>query len=481
MRATGKFPNPHTDPAATVLDARAPARALKGANMETGAPGGASGGGAHQSERIGAEQTSPGGAYSQGSPTPAVDRRQAWTIAASLFIALFFLWGGGYNTGPIFLAALLKAFGWSHARVGSIIGGLALAVGISAPIAGWLLDRIEARWVMGTGAIMAVLGLLAASSSHTFGALLASIILLGIGLGAATWLAASLVIVNWFPDRPGMALGLVTFGMESGGMVMTFTVGSTIAVYGWRTGYFIVAVPALLVVIPLLLFVVRTRPGNTSSQSVASQAEALPGYELGEALRTRAFWMLAVAEMSFGLAAGGTFHHLVAFLEGLQYSLRAATLVVSIVLGMAAVGKVAMGALGDRIGGKNALGIGFAMIAVSVPILLNAAQPVMLVLWLIIVGIAGASPVALGPLLTAETLGLKRFGTLFGWLGFALTFGLFIGPQLVGWITDVTGSYTAGYELCGLICVVGSAASFLCVAPRPAAVPLMAEAHPQTS
>lgn len=415
------------------------------------------------------------------SATPAVESRRAWTIAASLFIALFFLWGGGYNTGPIFLAALLKAFGWSHARVGSIIGGLALAVGISAPVAGWLLDRIEARWVMGTGAIIAVAGLLGASSSHAFGTLFASIIVLGIGLGAATWLAASLVIVNWFPDRRGMALGLVTFGMECGGMVMTFTVGSMIAAYGWRTGYFVVAVPALLLVVPLLLFLVRTRPADTGLQSVASQAEALPGYEVGEALRTRAFWMLAVAEMSFGLAAGGTFHHLVAFLEGLHYSLRGATLVVSIVLGMAAVGKVAMGALGDRIGGKNALGIGFAMIAVSVPILLNAAQPAMLVLWLLIVGIAGASPVALGPLLTAETLGLKRFGTLFGWLGFALTFGLFIGPQLVGWITDVTGSYTAGYELCGLICVVGAAASFLCVAPRPAAVPILGDVHPQTS
>jgi MFS family permease len=449
--------------------------------MERRAAGRPPGSRTDQGEQRGAEATSLRGARpGKEPPASAVDNRQAWIIAASLFIALFFLWGGGYNTGPIFLAALLKAFNWSHARVGSLIGGLALAVGISAPIAGWLLDRIEARWVMGTGAIMAVLGLLGASNSHTFETLLASIILLGIGLGASTWLAASLVIVNWYPDRRGMALGLVTFGMESGGMVMTFTVGNTIAAYGWRTGYFIVAIPALLLVIPMLLFVVRTRPADMNSPSVAAQAEALPGYEVGEALRTRAFWMLAVAEMSFGLAAGGTFHHLVAFLEGLHYSLRAATLVVSIVLGMAAVGKVAMGALGDRIGGKNALGIGFAMIAVSVPILLNAAQPAMLMLWLIIVGIAGASPVALGPLLTAETLGLKRFGTLFGWLGFALTFGLFIGPQLVGWMTDVTGSYTAGYELCGLICVVGSAASFLCIAPRPAAVPMMAEVRPQT-
>jgi len=429
------------------------------------------------------EKRAPGGAprsRAEESAMGTVENRRAWTIAASLFVALFFLWGGGYNTGPIFLAALLKAFNWSHARVGSIIGGLSLAVGISAPIAGWLLDRIEARWVMGSGAIIAVLGLLGASSSHTFGTLLASVILIGIGLGAATWLAASLVIVNWFPGRRGMALGLVTFGMESGGMAMTLIVGSTIAAHGWRAGYFAVAVPVVLLVIPLLLFVVRTRPANTSSHSVAAQGEILPGYEVREALRTRAFWMLAIAEMSFGLAAGGTFHHLVAFLEGLHYSLRAATLVVSIVLGMAAVGKVVMGALGDRIGGKNALAIGFVMIAASVPILLNAAQPAMLILWLIIVGIAGASPVALGPLLTVETLGLKRLGTLFGWLGFALTFGLFVGPQLVGWMTDVTGTYTAGYELCGLICVMGSAASFLCVAPRHAAVPILG-IRPQTS
>ncbi len=397
-----------------------------------------------------------------------VQQRQARAVAASLFVALFFLWGGGYNTGPIFLAALLKAFGWSHARVGSLIGALSLAVGVSAPIAGWLLDRAEARWVMGTGALIAVLGMLGAANSHGFAMLLISVVLLGIGLGASTWLAASLVIVNWFPDRRGMALGLVTFGMESGGMAMTFLVGSVIAAYGWRTGYLLIAAPALLLVVPLLLLVVRTRPADTGSQSVSSQGDELPGCEIGEALRTRAFWMLALAELSFGLAAGGTFHHLVAFLEGLHYSLRAATLVVSTVLGMAAVGKVAMGALGDRIGGKNALALGFAMIALSVPLLLNAVRPSILVLWLVIVGIAGASPVALGPLVTAETLGLRRFGTLFGWLGFALTFGLFIGPQIVGWVTDLTGSYTAGYELCGTICVIGAVASLLCVAPRSA-------------
>jgi len=373
------------------------------------------------------------GSGANESAIRTVENRQAWAVATSLFIALFFLWGGGYNTGPIFLAALLKYFGWSHARVGSIIGVLALAIGVSAPIAGWLLDRVEARFVMGTGALLAVLGLVAAASSNTFETLLASIIVLGIGLGASTWLAASLVIVNWFPGRRGLALGLVTFGMESGGMVMTIAVASMIAAYGWRMGYLTVAVPALLLVAPLLWLLVRTRPANTTAEPTAAQTEPLSGYEFAQAVRTRAFWMMVIAELTFGLGAGGMFHHLVAFLGGLHYTLRSATLVVSVLLGMAAAGKVAMGALGDRIGGKNALGLGMVMIAGSMWLLLNADQWPMLILWLLIVGIAGASPIALVPLVTAELLGLKRFGTLYGWLGFALTFGLFVGPQLVGW------------------------------------------------
>jgi len=175
-------------------------------------------------------------------------------------------------------------------------------------------------------------------------------------------------------------------------------------------------------------------------------------------------------------AIGGTFHHLVAFLEGLRYSPQSATLVVSIVLGMAAVGKAAMGALGDRIGGKNALAIGFVMIAGGVVILLNAGRAAMLVLWLIVVGIAGAAPVALVPMVTAETFGLKRFGTLFGWLGTVVTVGLFIGPLLVGWLTDVTGSYTTPFEVCALIALLGATAAFLCVVPHAIAIPLVAKA-----
>jgi len=40
-----------------------------------------------------------------------------------------------------------------------------------------------------------------------------------------------------------------------------------------------------------------------------------------------------------------------------------------------------------------------------------------------------------------------------------VTVGLF-GPLLVGWLTDVTGSYTTPFELCTLICL-GEIGGFL--------------------
>jgi MFS family permease len=399
--------------------------------------------------------------------------------AFSLFVSLFFLWGGGYNTMPVFLGALLKAFGWSHTRVSWIPCALMLAVGVTGPITGWLLDRFEARIVMGAGAALVVVGFIAASRATTFTELLIANLALGAGLGASGWLPASLVIANWFGERRGTALGLGLAGMESGGMAMTFTAGYIIARYSWRAAYLTLAVPVLIVALPLYVIVVRTRPRDVLKQTVAESARALPGYEVGKAIRTRVFWMLIVVQLAWGLSAGGVFIHLVAYLMGIGYTLRFATTVSGGVLGLAALGKPTMGALADRIGGKNALGISLLLIAVSIISLLGARHEGLIVLFMLLVGLSLASPAALVLMVLAETLGLKRFGTLYGWIQVSVMLGAFTAPLIVGRLYDWTHNYTVGFELCALIALVGAVASFLCVAPQPANLEVIGQAQPR--
>ncbi|MGH7934327.1 MAG: MFS transporter [Candidatus Binataceae bacterium] len=402
--------------------------------------------------------------------------RQRWLIAISLFISLFFLWGGGYNTSPVFLAALIKSEGWSHEQTALIPSVLALANGFSAPVAGWLLDRIEARIVMSVGAVLALIGFAAASQSHSYEALVIANIILGVGLGASTWLPASLVVANWFGDRRGTALGICTAGMESGGMVMTIFLGWVIAsgtwqvagltLTGWRMGYLLLAVPVLVIALPLFLFIVQTRPPSAVQETVKEAAEHLPGLEVREALKTRALWMLVICQLIFGLAVGAVFIHLVTFLRGAGYTEQIAALAVGITLGIAALGKPTFGFFGDHIGGRNSLGIAFALNAAGIIILLGAHHVALLMIGLFVLGFSGAVPVALIPMVLAETLGLKRFGTIFGWLGLIVTIGLFFGPLIGGLLFDISGSYTLDFELAAAINLIASAASFACVTPR---------------
>jgi len=375
----------------------------------------------------------------------------------------------------VFLGALLKAFGWSHSKVSWMPAVLVLAVGITGPIAGWLLDRVDVRIVMGSGAALTGASFIAASRATTFTEMLIAYALLGIGLGMSAWLPASVVIAKWFGERRGTALGLATAGMESGGMVLAFTVGHIISQHGWRAAYFALSIPALVLVLPFLAIVVRGRPEETEQKAGVS-SEPLQGLEVAEAIRNRAVWTLFVAQLLWGLSAGAVIHF-VAYLTGIGYTLQFATAAYGSLAGLAALGKPTMGVLGDRVGGKNALGIALLLIAVSHILLLGAYHAWLIVIYLLVAGISIASPVALVPLVLTELVGLRRFGTIYGGVQLSATLGLFGGPLIAGRLYDLTHTYSASFEVAALIAIAGAAASFLCVAPEASRVALTAPAH----
>lgn len=135
---------------------------------------------------------------------------------------------------------------------------LAIAAGISAPFIGWLLDRIEARIVMAAGAATAGTGFVVASLAHSYAAMVAAYLLIGLGIGAATLLPCSMVIANWFGKRRGLAMGLVMAGTSAGGMVMTLISDRAIHSAGWRAGYLVLAAPVFVIVVPIVLMLVRS-------------------------------------------------------------------------------------------------------------------------------------------------------------------------------------------------------------------------------
>jgi nitrate/nitrite transporter NarK len=65
------------------------------------------------------------------------------------------------------------------------------------------------------------------------------------------------------------------------------------------------------------------------------------------------------------------------------------------------------------------------------------------------------------PLLTAESMGLKRYGAIFGIVSVANTVGAVFGPPVAGSIFDATQSYTTAYSLFAAAYFAGAIASYI--------------------
>ncbi len=393
-----------------------------------------------------------------------VQERQGWILVAGLFVTLLLIFGSGYNTSGVFVTPLLKYFGWSRAKVSGLPAVLAVSAGLSAPLIGWLLDRVETRVVMAAGAIISAASFALASRANSYPPMLAAYLVLGVGLTAATLLPASMVIANWFGARRGIAMGVTMSGTTAGGMLMTLVANHAIARGGWRAGYEVLAAPMVLVAVPVIWLLVRTRPAaDDPGVSVADAAARLPGLEVGPALRTRSFWTISLANFCFAFSAAGGVVHFITYLIGIGYPASSAAFAMSMVFGCALIGKIVMGLCADRMSGRVALGADFVIGAAGLVMLLGAARLGMLAAFVIVYGLAVGAPLALLPLVMAESLGLRRFGTLGGLTGLAQTAGAALGPVIAGRIFDLTGSYLTAFELFIVIFIIGAGAALACL------------------
>src|SRR5713101_1088953 len=349
--------------------------------------------------------------------------KHGWRIVASLFVTMLAIVGSGYDTTPVFVPALLKEFGWSRATVSLLPSVAALTWGILVFPVGWLLDRVEVRLVMLMGAAAAGIGFILASR------------------------AAAFVVANWFGARRGLAMGVALGGTTTGGMLMTLTASYVIAHWGWRVAYLVFAAPVFLVVIPSVALTVRSRPPGERTMSVAEAGDTLEGFETAEAIRTRSLWMIVLAQFLWAFATSGSIIHLIQYLMDHHYSAASAANLLSLIFGLCTLGKVTMGLVADRVTARLAATWTLLLNAFGLLLLFGVEHVWVIVPLLATFGFLQAAPLILFPLLTAESMGLKRYGSIFGIVSCANTIGAVFGPPVAGSIFDATHSYVVAFTL----------------------------------
>lgn len=143
------------------------------------------------------------------------------------------------------LGVLLSAFFWTYAS-------------LQLP-AGWLVDRFEVKWLFAAGffiwsAATAVTGIL-----HSFAALLAVRVVLGVGESVA-YPSYSKIIANHFPEtHRGLANAIVASGLCFGPSFGMLFGGTLMGRFGWRPFFLILGLASLLWLAPWSIWMPRIK------------------------------------------------------------------------------------------------------------------------------------------------------------------------------------------------------------------------------
>jgi predicted MFS family arabinose efflux permease len=280
---------------------------------------------------------------------------------------------------------------------------------------------------------------------------------LGYGLGVGVAVACGYVpmvaaVSGWFERHRALAVGVAVAGIGVGTLAGAPLAAILIAEYGWRRAHVLLGIGgSLLLVVGAI--VVRRPP-----QPVGEEPWALR-----EVVRTGEFRAMYVATLLASVALFVPFVYLptAALADGVS-PVAAATLIG--VIGVASVvGRLAIGALADRVGCVRVFQASFAVLAASFVIWLVGGSWPWLLGFAVVLGTGYGGWIALQPTVLAEMFGLRGLGGLVGLVYTAAGLGALVGPPLAGVLIDATGGYRWAVAAAG----VSGLGAFAALLPLP--------------
>ena len=376
-----------------------------------------------------------------------------------------------------YVAVLSEELGWSKT---ALSGGAALQSiegALLGPALGWLIDRFGPRVMVHIGIITFGLGFMFLSQIDTIGGFYIAIIIIAVGASLSGYFPLTISLVHWFHRQRARALSIMALGLAAGGIAVPL-VGWVMQTYGWRATAMGSGVLAILIGFPLAR-VIRRNPAE-----IGETVDGLPVAAVGEvssdspppvpqrefsarqALRTQAFWLLAVAHgLALLVVTAVNVHAISHMKEGLGYSLAEASLAITLMT-LAQAGGMLMGAAIGESWDKRYVAAGCMLAHMVGLLMLTYATH-----WLMVGAFAlihGAAWGLRGPFMQAiraDYFGLQAIGMIMGLSAIVIALGQVAGPLVAGMFADVTGNYRTGFTVLAL--VAGSGSLLFAMAKKP--------------
>ncbi|MGB8399196.1 MFS transporter [Bradyrhizobium sp.] len=340
----------------------------------------------------------------------------------------------------VFLQPISESMGWSRAGVSAAATIDFLCMGIAAFFWGSLSDRFGTRIVVLIGSVLLGIGLVAASQATSlwqfqllFGVL--------IGIAAGSFYAPMIAAASaWIEHRRSLAVALVSAGMGVAPLTVAPAASWLITAYDWRTAMLMIGIAAWALLIPAALLV-RPAPQAAAPTAAGGAGAAELQWTAAQAFRTPQFITLACAHFACCAAHSGPIFHMVSYAMICGIAPMTAVSVYSLAGLSGLGGRLALGALADRIGAKPVLVGGLSVQALAVATYLAVGQLGEFYALSVIFGLAYGGVMPLYAVLVREYFGARIMGTVFGAVSAFASLGMALGPWAGGFVFDTFHGY----------------------------------------
>ncbi|MEY2457537.1 MAG: transporter, family, oxalate/formate antiporter [Acidimicrobiaceae bacterium] len=392
-----------------------------------------------------------------------------WVIAAAGVLMQVAL--GAVYAWSVFRAPLVKQFGWSISEVTLTFTISIFVLGIAAFLGGLWLNRKGPRVVAITGGILYGLGVFLASfSANKLWWLYLSYGLIGgVGLGLS-YIVPVAVLVKWFPDRRGLITGIAVGGFGAGALITAPVATRLIQSVGVLNTFAYLGIAYLIVTVVASLFMQNPpdgwRPEGWTPTASQTLQRAGRDYTLGEALKTwqwYGLWLLLFLNTFAGISIISQEAPIFQQLVG------ASAVVAASMVGIASIGnafgRVFWAWVSDLITRRATFFVMFGFQVLLFWFLPSVTAVTLMTIVAFVVLMCYGGGFGTMPAFAADYFGSKNVGPIYGLMLTAWGCASAVGPLLIAYMRQTTGSYRGALHIIAGVMAVSALVPILVSRP----------------
>ncbi|CAN5127332.1 MFS transporter [soil metagenome] len=395
-----------------------------------------------------------------------------WRIVAVCLVASVFANALGLFGAGVYLHALVEQKEWP---TGLVSGAITLFYGVSAllliPVGG-ILGRFGPQAVFALGIVALAGGVAAIGHVAAPWQTYAAFLVMGVGWACLSMTAVATTLAPWFERHQGRAVSIASLGASVGGLAGVPILLFGIDRLGFAATTTVGAVSALLVMLPLAVFVLKRRPqdiGLLPDGAVAASSAAAvraPAWNRRDALRTA-----ALRSVMAGFGAGmmvqvGFVTHQVTLLSP-ALGAAGTSIAVSVAAIAALLSRLVLARFADQLGARTTAAAMMIVAAGALAAMAVWSVPAMLVAGSVLMGMTIGNVTTLAPIIVRREFGAASFGAVYGVASCVIQLATALGPSFYGLLHDAFDGYRVPLLLAATVDV---AAALVVLAGRAKAV-----------